>query len=362
MSQTSPKDIVTVITAVGMVTPVGHTAKESCASIMAGVSRIGESPEFRVPDEKKHLVPANCAWVSGVTDGHRRFLRHYRMAVRAFTQAIVRANLIESELCESGIYLCISEPERVEIDSRIQDQLIKRICKALELPDLSSRTQVFTLDHAGVFYALAAATADLATGRIKHAIVGAVDTYLDEATLEWLADINRLKTDRTVNGIIPGEGAAFLVAENREVAVARGVSPLARIDGIATAMENHGIYSEMPCRGEGLTKALQNTLDDLPDRGTDTAVVVCDLNGERYRALEWGLALGRALGALQHSPIVWHPAGSIGDAGAAAGPINIGVGAVTVANNYARLGDVLVWGSSDKGQRGSAYLRPAEAG
>jgi 3-oxoacyl-[acyl-carrier-protein] synthase-1 len=361
MSQLSVKDFVAVVTAVGMVTPVGHTADQSCASIRAGLSRITESPEFRVPDEKGRLVPANCAAVSGVTDGQRRFLRHYRMAVRAFTEAIGRANLDAPDLVDAGIYLCICEPERIKIDSRIQDQLILRICKAIDVPDLTSRTQVFPLGHAGVFHALQAAIADLAAERIRYAIVGAADTYLDEATLGWLADINRLKTDRTVIGIIPGEGAAFVVLENRKAAVARAASPLARLDGVATAMETHGIYADAPCRGEGLTSSLQSTLAALPDGGVDTAVVVCDLNGERYRASEWGLTLSRALGTVRRSPAVWHPAGSIGDAGAAAGAINLVLAAVAVAKGYARPGQVLVWGSSDEGLRGSVYLRSAEA-
>jgi 3-oxoacyl-[acyl-carrier-protein] synthase-1 len=342
-----------------MVTPVGHTAKDSCAAIRAGISRIGESPEFRVPDAKGHLVPASCAWVSGITDGHRRFLRHYRMALRAFTEAISQANLVESNLKDSKIYLCIAEPERIEIDSRIQDRLISRICKTLGLSDLSSRTHIFSLGHAGVFYALNAAIADLVAGQIQYAIVGGVDSFLDEATLEWLTDINRLKTDSTVNGIIPGEGAAFVVVENRETALTIGRSCLARLDGIATAMESNGIYADTPCRGEGLTNTLQLTLGGLPDHGVDTAIVVCDLNGERYRALEWGLALGRALAELRHSPAIWHPSGSIGDAGAAAGPINLSLGAVAVAKGYAQPRQVLVWGSSDDGQRGSAYLRQA---
>lgn len=307
------------------------------------------------------MVPANCASVCGVTDGQRRFLRHYRMAVRAFTEAIAQAKIEAPDIADSSIYLCICEPERIKIDSRIQDQLILRICKAIDVPDLTSRTQVFRLGHAGVFQALQAATADLAAGRTRYAIVGAVDTYLDEATLGWLADIHRLKTDRTVIGIIPGEGAAFIVLEKRADAVARGASPLARLDGISTAMEGHGIYAQTPCRGDGLTSSLQSTLAALPDRGLDTAVVVCDLNGERYRALEWGLTLTRVLGAVRRSPAVWHPASSIGDAGAAAGAINLVLGAVALAKSYARPGQVLVWGSSDEGLRGSVYLRSAEA-
>ncbi len=360
MSQALPNDFIAVITAGGMVTPVGHTAKDSCAAIWAGISRIGESPEFRVPDVKGHLVPASCAWVSGIADGHRRYLRHYRMAIRAFTETVRQANLVESGLKDCGIYFCIAEPERIEIDSRIQDQLISGICKSLQLPDLSSRTKIFPLGHAGVFYALKAAIADLAAGQVQYAIVGGVDSYLDEATLDWLADINRLKTDSTVNGIIPGEGAAFVVVEKRELAAVNGGSCLARLDGIATSMESNGIYADTPCRGEGLTNTLQLTLGGLPDHGVDTALVVCDLNGERYRALEWGLALGRALAAVQRSPAIWHPAESIGDTGAAAGPINLVLGAVAVGKGYARPAQVLVWGSSDDGQRGSVYLRSAE--
>ena len=54
MSQSPSDNFVAVITAVGMVTPVGHTADETCASFSAGLSRVAESPEFRVPDAKGH--------------------------------------------------------------------------------------------------------------------------------------------------------------------------------------------------------------------------------------------------------------------------------------------------------------------
>lgn len=351
-------DSAPVITGVGMVTPVGHSALESCASFRAGLSRLEESPEFRVPDEKRHRVPVNCASVAGVTEGQRRFLRHYRMAIRALSEAIETAGL--ADLADCGVYLCLCEPARIEIDSRIQDQLALRLGKALEEPGLEARTQVFTLGHAGIFRALEAAVADLGRGRIRAAVVGAVDSYLDEATLEWLADIKRLKSDRTVVGLVPGEGAAFVVLERRSLAMTRGAAPLARVDGVATAMESHGIYASTPCRGDGLTSALERTLGALPDGGADTAVVLCDLNGERYRAMEWGLTFFRALGSVRESPAVWHPAGSTGDTGAAAGAINLAFAAVAIARRYARPQTVLVWGSSDEGLRGSAYLRRAD--
>lgn len=361
MSKTTTDDFVAVVTAIGMVTPVGHTADESCASIHAGLARIAESSELRVSDPKGHMVPATCAAVSGVTDGHRRFLRHYRLAVRAFAEAIEKAGIADPDLRDVGVYLCTCEPERMIIDSRIEHELVRRLSQGIDVSDLTPRAQVFPLGHAAIFQALQSAIADLQTGHVRYAIVGGVDTYLDEATLEWLADINRLKTDRNVIGIIPGEGAAFVVLEGRTAALARGASPLARVDGPATAMEPHGIYAGTPSRGEGLTIALQRTLAAVPDGGADTAVVLCDLNGERYRATEWGLTFFRALGAVQRSPAVWHPATSTGDTGAAAGAINLAFGAFAVAKGYARPEQVLLWGSSDEGLRGSAYLRPADA-
>lgn len=354
------EELIPVITAVGMVTPVGHTATESCASINAGLSRVAESFEFRVPDEKDHQVTVNCAAVTGVTDGYRRFLRHHRLAVRAFVEAIGKARLDDQALRAVGVYLCICEPDRVQIDSRIQDQLVRRISQAIDVPDLTARTQVFPLGHAGVFRALEVAIRDLTIGKIRYAIVGGVDTYLDEATLDWLADINRLKNGRTVIGLIPGEGAAFVVLESRSGAEARGATALARVDAVATAMENNGIYADAPCRGDGLTDSLKRTLAAMPDGGVDTAVVLCDLNGERYRAAEWGMTMFRALGSVRRAPAVWHPAASTGDTGAAAGAINLAFGAVAVARGYARPEQVLVWGSSDDGLRGSAYLRPAD--
>jgi 3-oxoacyl-[acyl-carrier-protein] synthase-1 len=361
MRKTPTEDFVAVVTGIGMVTPVGHTADESCAAIHAGLARIAESAELRVPDPKGRLVPATCASVIGVTDGHRRFLRHYRLAVRAFAEAIEKAAIEDPDLGKAGVYLCICEPERIKIDSRIENELVRRLSAAIDVPDLTPRAQVFPLGHAAIFQALQSAIADLHAGRIQYAMVGGVDTYLDEAMLDWLADINRLKTDRNVIGIIPGEGAAFVVLEGRTTALARGATPLARVDGAATAMEAHGIYAGTPCRGAGLTNALQRTLAAIPHGGAETSVVLCDLNGERYRATEWGLTLSRALGAVRRSPAVWHPATSTGDTGAAAGAINLAFGAAAVAKGYARPEEVLVWGSSDEGLRGSAYLRPADA-
>jgi 3-oxoacyl-[acyl-carrier-protein] synthase I len=190
-----PEAFVATVTAVGMVTPVGHTAPESWASIQAGLARITESAEFHYKNEKGHGVAVSCASVTGVTDGHRRFLRHYRMAVRAFAEVFRAGGITDPVLKDVAIYLCLGEPERLEVDPRIQDELVHRMCQTMDMPDLSPRTSLFTLGHAGIFHAMQSALGDLRRKLVKYAIVGAVDSFLDEATLQWLANQYRETED-----------------------------------------------------------------------------------------------------------------------------------------------------------------------
>ena len=89
--------------------------------------------------------------------------------------------------------------------------------------------------------------------------------------------------------------------------------------------------------------------------------MVCDLNGERYRANEWGHALSRSFGASVPPELVWHPADCLGDCGAAAGVLNVIFGTLALARRSVPDGEVLVWGSSDDGERGAALLTAVSA-
>ena len=84
--------------------------------------------------------------------------------------------------------------------------------------------------------------------------------------------------------------------------------------------------------------------------------MVCDLNGDRYRALEWGLATTRAFGAIQGDLDFWHPADCIGDAGAAMGLVNVLWGIHGLRRGYSPSSKVVVWGASENGVRAAVGL------
>src|SRR5206468_12400485 len=85
----------------------------------------------------------------------------------------------------------------------------------------------------------------------------------------------------------------------------------------STSIEAVTIWAEEPSPSMGLSQAIQNTLNQLIDRGAGTRLVVADLNGEVYRAREFGTTAARVLSAVGQWSL-WHPADCVGDTGAAA--------------------------------------------
>jgi 3-oxoacyl-[acyl-carrier-protein] synthase-1 len=185
--------------------------------------------------------------------------------------------------------------------------------------------------------------------------VGAVYSQLHRPWLDRLAAEKRLAHDDHPAGFIPGEAAVCLVLERFEHARARGAPPLAIVRHVEIDHEPIPIGPEHPIRAEALSRAVQRCLGD------DAAAirrVVADLDGERWRALEWSLVETRCFAALRKGWQLWHPADSIGDVGAAAGAVGIGVAARAFARGYADGGSVLVTCASIGGTRAAARIDP----
>jgi 3-oxoacyl-[acyl-carrier-protein] synthase-1 len=107
------------------------------------------------------------------------------------------------------------------------------------------------------------------------------------------------------------------------------------------------------CLGEGLTAAFRGVLD--PRRRV--AHGYCDLNGEPYRADEYGFAACRTAECFEDAGSVTAAAECWGDVGTASAPLGIGLAAAAWGRGYAPGAVQLVWGSSASGPlRGAALL------
>lgn len=361
------------ITGLGMVTPVGLSVEASCAAFRAGITRF--TPVFGkyIDDEKGQPVPAAggrvpLEWFHGgpVEDeypGHEAWklplpppshafvtpgaARLAELAVPAAHEAWTAARLADRAPRSIGLYLGVAESE----DGRA---VIDALAKLLGATFAVER--VDALGRASGLAALHRAARHLREGRIEVALVGAVDSWVRAEAIERLVESGRLRDDDHPQGIIPGEAAAFVVLE---ASPPSGVRAMAWLAGSAVA-EEPTAGTEDASEGVGITQALRKA---LAQAGTAAFPrVVCDLNGDRYRAMEWAYGLVRVLGALQPadggpaSSEAWHPADCIGDTGAASGLVNLAWAVTAMRKGYGRSRESLVWGGSDGVLRAAAVL------
>jgi 3-oxoacyl-[acyl-carrier-protein] synthase-1 len=120
-------------------------------------------------------------------------------------------------------------------------------------------------------------------------------------------------------GFTPGEGAAFTLVTTGRVARRLGAQPLGELLSVACADERMLMATPTVCTGQGLTSAFLTALDGQP-RVTHT---FCDLNGEIYRAEEYGFAIARTARAFETADRFTAPAASCGDVGSASGSLAV---------------------------------------
>ena len=124
---------------------------------------------------------------------------------------------------------------------------------------------------------------------------------------------------------------------------------------ISTAEEKHRIGEDSICIGDGLTKAMADVLQYLPEN-TKVNQVLCDLNGERYRTDEYGFAYLRNKEYFEGATNFISPVNRWGDIGAATAPNLINIAIESGLKQYARGPLNLIWTSSDSGKRSALLL------
>ena len=131
---------------------------------------------------------------------------------------------------------------------------------------------------------------------------------------------------------------------------------LAHVAGLGVAREPVAIKTEGVCVGAGLTEAFRAAFQGL-SAGQRIGDVYCDLNGEAYRADEYGFAALRCKDRFRAPTDFVAPADCWGDVGAASAPL-LAILAVAAARKGVAHGPFsLVWTSSEDGTRGALLLR-----
>ena len=126
-------------------------------------------------------------------------------------------------------------------------------------------------------FALARALDDVRSGRSSRVLAGGVDAFsrtalMGFARLGALADDGCRPFGLARQGLVLGEGAAFLLVEELESALARGVEPLAELAGAGLSCDAHHPTSPHP-EGAGAARAVRAALSDAGVRADDVGWV-----------------------------------------------------------------------------------------
>lgn len=345
------------ISAVGAISAAGANAAQTCASIRAGICRFTEHAYFECAgldpewDPELPLFAASVPLVDPFLDGNDRLLA---LAVPALTELMRNAKIRRADLAKAAFFLALPHEDTVTRAWRLGERFAETLCRRTGLAGFKL-VRTNQQGHTGVMSLVADAVTLLQQGEITFCIVGGIDSYLSEDRLEMLDASWRIRSERNVDGYIPGEAAAMVMLETASNMKKRGIATLATIDKIAFGVEPNTISSDKASTGKGLCAAIARIFPEGAERRPGH--VYCDLNGESYRAFEWGVVLTRLAAEIGAMKKIVHPADCVGDIGAATGAMLLTCAADAFKKGYAVSMDPLLWTSSDNGARVAMTLK-----
>ncbi|WNZ62051.1 hypothetical protein QEG98_40575 [Myxococcus sp. MxC21-1] len=369
-SEFHPRDVLGVITAIGAVTSVGRSAASSCAAIRAGISRPRRVSHFQVLDpETQDTLPLTAHPVQGYTDGFVGMGRWLRLARGCLREVLETPGLPRPSDARfwSSTALMMVAPSRddgvfeVEGDDGldgIREYCLRPLRDALGLSLPDANVRVVDQGPAGAAAAVQQASGELWRAGFERILVLAVDSLLDPEALRVLDEEGRLKVGDNPVGLMPGEAGACFLLEQEGGARQRGAAPLALVTGVATAQERLHLYAGHVSQGDGLAACIREVLARGSRPARFEGDLYSDLNGEEWRAREWGTALIR-LGEELDAPNVHLPGVSVGDVGAASGALGVCQAVHAFVRGHSRTRQALVVSSSPWGTVGCLRLHSA---
>ena len=126
------------------------------------------------------------------------------------------------------------------------------------------------------------------------------------------------------------------------------------------AKTSAGRRSEGLAKGDADLRVLKVVSVPSMSSGERVTDVYCDMNGEPYRADEYGFACLRTKDGLAAPSEFVAPADCWGDVGAASGPLYLALSAIAGIKGYARGNLSLAWASSENGERAAVLMATRE--
>ncbi len=333
----------------GVATALGTNAIHSGLFLRAGRNQFRKSPFIDCWGERMTLsclstIPKNLA-------GPERLIR---LGGDALLQALAPLGKPPGGV---SARLALALPEdRQGANARDGKLLAERLADFARQSLPISEISLFPFGHAAGAEALAIAHGWITGGKEHVVIVGGADSYYNWDDLEALEKADRIITEDNLDGIVPGEAAAFLVLLSDWAASRFQVRPAARLVAAATALDPHPYGSEEPCSGEGYIQAAGKTLSGLRSAGRRVNYWWVDLTNEARKTKEFQLTIARIGDVLGVATSLMTPLRELGDTRSATIPLMAALAAESWQKGYAADSISVCMAGSDGGMRGITVL------
>ncbi|WNG32200.1 hypothetical protein F0U61_00205 [Archangium violaceum] len=246
------------------------------------------------------------------------------------------------------------EPRRFQVLGR---RVMERALRSLGIRWTGGVWQFFGGGNAAFAQALRAAVDAVSHRRCRSCLVIAADSLAGPDVLPELLEARRLKKGDRPTGFTPGEGGVALWLTSRSHSSASGgTEPRIVIRAVELGDDSRFRGAELPPDGRVLAGCVASALRTAGVEGKHLAVIA-DLNGEEYRAREWGMLLVQ-LQAMHLGEKVssWFPAVGFGETGAASGALGLCVAVRGLQRRYSPSPSPLVISISDGGERAAILV------
>ncbi|MDG4910650.1 MULTISPECIES: beta-ketoacyl synthase N-terminal-like domain-containing protein [unclassified Mesorhizobium] len=329
------------IAAIGMVTAVGLDAPSACAAMRARLDGFQET---------RFLGPSG-QWLTGApVPLPREWIGEKRMAHLAAAAICEAFESVPEARGQTALILCLAEESRPGRPIADGGRLLRHIAEIIDV-EPHARSRIINHDRASGHVALEQARRMIASGEAPYVMIAGVDSYLTAPAIEHYQKNNRLLAPENPNGFIPGEAAAAVLC----LRSGRGGF---RLFGLGLAREVASIYNsdDLPLRGDGMTAAYDIAFKETGIEMSRLGYRIADLIGEQYWFKQSALASLRLLRGRHDFQDIWSPGESLGNVGAAAGPLMIGMAWMAARKGYAAGSPVLIEASNDAGACGAALF------
>ena len=309
----------------GAVTAVGLTAAQTCAAIRAGVKR--NSPiEPQILAHQEPRIGARVSADPRLRSDDAAWLLN--LAARALRECEAKPSP------ETVLLYLVPEQHRAHPLSQLGDSELLVRLELLMDRRFGPSSRVIRSGAAGCVEALGLARELIDSGTAARCLIGGADSLLRRSDLDALGREHRLLGPMQSQGLVPAEGAAFMLVGREE---ADPTPQPIRVRGLGIGYERHTVLGTENSVGEALSSALTTAFADAGVSESEIGFVVGNYNGERYDAWEMTHTNARSYQTRRERlPVMW-PAASVGEIGVGGGVLAILAAAAAIEGEYAEI-------------------------